>query len=178
VGAWLFMIDLLTGGWSGFAEKVGQSAGGMVGIISGAWTVIQSVVLGVIAKVKDAVADLLSKVPDGIKSAFGIEGPENAGDGKAFDKVRRDARDQLNSDARTAREFAKNVTESLNPKGQVVTRSSAQFIPADVSVNVTVPPGTPAQQARAVASAAKTGTTPALASAPNRSVGKAFPRGK
>lgn len=163
---YVFVIDLMTGGWNNFTAKLQalwEGAGLVVKIIldqiyfagaaaaagiSDAFTNAWNTVIGGAQSALAAIQQVLSYVPGlgGAAGAIGgavksLEGIKGTADATANVARAAGAAKAANAQA------VQNVSNRLSPISSNVVNN----------VNVTVPPGTPANQAQAVAAAAKSG---------------------
>lgn len=136
-----------------------------------AWNAILSGAQDALGK----VGDLIEKIPggraivekfvaaqsslEGAKASAGnrAEADADAAQGRRYLLDQADAAQQRQREARRQADFAAVAAAYAKPATATATVPASQTVNAPVEVNVTVPPGTPAQQARAVGEAARKG---------------------
>jgi hypothetical protein len=171
---WLFILDLMTGGWDNFVNKVSALASGFLLIFNTIWSQFGNIMLLPLAAIDDAYKQLWNGILSGAQKVLGIAGKvadvvgatgiakSIAGAQQGIDggKAAVDSVDTVT--ARMANQNAayeadrQAIAARLNAgiKAGGITNSAPTV---STVVNVTVPPGTPAQQANAVGKAAASG---------------------
>lgn len=174
VQQWLFGLDILTGGWDNAVTKIGAMWSAAAAMMTMAWIHVKSGFLLGSAEIEDAFRGLFrywlgeaeKMLGFGAKISKALGKDELAKEltamGDSFHMTRESTgsrsaevandRDAQLAQQRAAIEQAK-ITMNAGVKGGAFGIGSVQN-----TVNVTVPPGTPAQQAAAVAASAKAGT--------------------
>jgi len=166
---WAFVMDLMTGGWANFKDKVSASGEVLLGLLRVQWVAFKNGWLLVIASVQDAFTQLWNGIVAGTQAPLrlmskvagltkrtglqkdideligGLESHKGAAD--AFERV----------DAAGKAELAQ-VREEMVAAGRVI-KGAPSPVNINTEVNVTVPPGTPAEVANRVATAAANGAS-------------------
>lgn len=166
----LFVLDLMTGGWDNFTKKTGALWAGLQNIVSGVLNEIRGLGLGVGADIGDAFNAMWNRVlSSGMQALAGLRKivaalPGTGGLVKDIDaaisgvdaaRKPTDTADKI--EAQTRAERLRLSLERDTIRGNLGLAQPSQQIDQTNSVIITVPPGTDIDTARRVGAAAEAG---------------------
>jgi hypothetical protein len=185
---WYYVINALTGGWDNFLAATNAAWEAILLALEIVWTELKFGFLAVGATINDAfegvwnniiagaqaalatVRDVISKLPGTSSIVEGLNQAITSVGGATAAANLADTIGQQRTDARLA---IAQKGDQLGRQAAVATAGGVLNAPVNNTVNVTVPPGTPAQQAKAVAKAAQGGVQKGMAATPNPRATKA-----
>lgn len=185
---WYYVINALTGGWDNFLAATNAAWEAILLALEIVWTELKFGFLAVGATINDAfegvwnniiagaqaalatVRDVISKLPGTSSIVEGLNQAITSVGGATAAANLADTIGQQRTDARLA---IAQKGDQLGRQAAVATAGGVLNAPVNNTVNVTVPPGTPAQQAKVVAKAAQTGVQKGMAAGPNPRATKA-----
>jgi hypothetical protein len=188
VDFWFYVINALTGGWDSFLAATNAAWEAILLALEIVWTELKFGFLAVGATINDAfegvwnniiagaqaalatVRDVISKLPGTSSIVEGLNQAITSVGGASAAANLADTIGQQRTDARLA---IAQKGDQLGRQAAVATAGGVLNAPVTNTVNVTVPPGTPAQQAKAVAKAAQGGVQKGMAAGPNPRATKA-----
>jgi len=170
-----FLWDVLTGGWTNFADKLVALWDGIVLAIQAAWSEIKFFVLEGIAGFSDAINEAISAIPEVVRDKVGITVNEPGSDRKAIQDIHRREKGEIAGKLQ-------QVGARLTAPGPAITKPATVNAPVNVNVDMGGGGGKGGPSVAAVKHAAREGAKAGVAAAkggaaaPNRQAAATFKR--